>query len=321
MRFKNGSQFCWHVGDLRCTAQPCLDVSTSWRWYESRFERRMSLIQHRSSPSTVQFTYSVQPSSRSFPNVASTLDLLSALCRSAVLLLFAQWSTTRLYSNRIIGPLLRYIGGILPYHDVRFLQMESTPWRLSAWGVIAILCFALLLFYCRMRPLGKAPLTLLILMDRGIIPHYKVFGCTNDESTTISSVQLFEIYSRVTNRRCISLRRDKGNGSTVLSWGCSPWRRNHWSGLSGMSTLMSVDVDGRICFRDWMCWKRCGGVRDRFCWRWIHLDWMRREEDMDLEVVVGCTGCYVLAGWQWLPISIILYHGCYDRSNTSPLEA
>src|SRR5262245_51798283 len=113
------------------------------------------LSEHRFSPSTVEFTYSLQPRpSTLLPTVSNIVDLITSLVQSTFILLVTQWSTTRLDSNRIVGGVLRYVRHLLPYNDIRIVQTVRTPWEITPWGMMAISCLGLFLFFSKSVPLG-----------------------------------------------------------------------------------------------------------------------------------------------------------------------
>lgn len=110
------------------------------------YTQRMSLTEHHSSPSTVQFTYSLQPrSSPSLPSVTSIVDFVTSLVQSALILVLAQWSTTHFHTNRIIGPILRYLRYLLPYNDIRILRPVDGQWEITPLGIMGIVCLAFFL--------------------------------------------------------------------------------------------------------------------------------------------------------------------------------
>ena len=149
------------LDDLRLSIHPILNLFTGedverHAIVSAWSERRMSLREYRSSPSTVQFTYSVQPRpSSSLPNVSCTVDLLSSILKSTLILSLAQWSTTHFHNNKILGPILRYIWHLIPYTDIRILNTSKSLWEITPWGIIAILCFALFLFFSKSTPIGN----------------------------------------------------------------------------------------------------------------------------------------------------------------------
>ena len=115
----------------------------------------MSLREHRSSPSTVQFTYSLQPSSPDSPLTVSTIiDIASSVVQSTLCLLLVQWSAIHLDTNRILGPVLRYLRHLLPYNDIGIVHITSKSWELSPLGLICILAVALFLFFSKPTPTG-----------------------------------------------------------------------------------------------------------------------------------------------------------------------
>ena len=116
----------------------------------------MSLKEHRSSPSTVQFTYSLQPgSSNSLLTVSTIIDIITSLLQSTLCLLLIQWSTIHLDTNRILGPLLRYLRHLLPYNDIRIVHITSKSWELPPLGIVCILALALFLFFSKSTPIGS----------------------------------------------------------------------------------------------------------------------------------------------------------------------
>jgi hypothetical protein len=115
----------------------------------------MSLREHRSSPSTVQFTYSLQVHSpTSFPTVSTIVDLITALIQSTICLLLAQWATIHLDTNRIFGPVLRYLRHLLPNDDIRMIHLTEEAWKLTPLGVVCILLLTVFLFFSKSTPIG-----------------------------------------------------------------------------------------------------------------------------------------------------------------------
>ena len=116
----------------------------------------MSLKEYRSSPLTVQFTYSQQPfSSNSLPTVSIIIDIITSLLQSTLCLLLVQWSTIHLDTNRILGPVLRYLRHLLPYNDIRIVHITSKSWEFPPLGVICIMALALFLFFSKSTPIGN----------------------------------------------------------------------------------------------------------------------------------------------------------------------
>jgi hypothetical protein len=115
----------------------------------------MSLREHRSSPSTVQFTYSLQPRSpTSLPTVSTVVDVITSLLQSLLCLLLVQWSAIHLDTNRIFGPVLRYIRLLLPYNDIRIVYLTHKTWEFTPLGIICILFLAVFLFFSKSTPIG-----------------------------------------------------------------------------------------------------------------------------------------------------------------------
>src|SRR5579871_3651917 len=130
----------------------------------------MSLTEHRSSPSTVQFIYSLQPrASTSLPNVPSIIDFITSLVQSTLILLFAQLSTNHFRNNRIISPILRYLRYLLPYNDIRILKVSFNHWKITPMGIIGIICLAIFLFFNKRTPIGKHGLDFLTLEESFLI--------------------------------------------------------------------------------------------------------------------------------------------------------
>ena len=130
----------------------------------------MSLTEHRSSPSTVQFIYSLQPrASTSLPNVPSIIDFITSLVQSTLILLFAQLSTNHFRNNRIISPILRYLRYLLPYNDIRILKVSFNHWEITPMGIIGIICLAIFLFFNKRTPIGKHGLDFLTLEESFLI--------------------------------------------------------------------------------------------------------------------------------------------------------
>jgi hypothetical protein len=158
----------------------------------------MSLREHRSSPSTVQFTYSLQAHSpTSLPPVSTIVDLITCLLQSTICLLLAQWATIHLDTNRIFGPVLRYIRHLLPSTDIRMIHLTGKTWELTPLGVVCILILAVFLFFSKSTPIGYS---LLNKTDsRGIILDYPVVGSTNDDTYAIPFSQSFPVHPCLPN--------------------------------------------------------------------------------------------------------------------------
>src|SRR5579859_2500656 len=116
----------------------------------------MSLTEHRSSPSTVQFTYSLQsPTSSSLPSPSTIIDIITSLVKASLFFLFAQWATVHLDTNRVFGPILRYLRHLLPQNDIRIVLSENNAWELTPLGAGCILSLALFLFFSKSTPIGS----------------------------------------------------------------------------------------------------------------------------------------------------------------------
>ena len=115
----------------------------------------MSLTEHRSSPSTVQFTYSLQvDSSRSLLTVSTVFDLVTCLVQSTIGLLLVQWAKVHLNTNRIFGPVLRYLRHLLPDDDIRMIHLTGKIWELTPVDVVCIVFFAVFLLFSKSTPIG-----------------------------------------------------------------------------------------------------------------------------------------------------------------------
>jgi hypothetical protein len=164
----------------------------------------MSLTQHRPSPSTVQFTYSLQPRpSTSIPSISTIADLFASFVQSTFILLLAQCSTIRFDTNRVFGPVLRYLRHLVPYNDLRLVHTSTTStWHVThvtPLGIISILCLAFFLFFSKATPIGISSCRVMS-NSRGVVFDYAVVGCTSHYEDEISFVESFAIYSRFTNR-------------------------------------------------------------------------------------------------------------------------
>jgi hypothetical protein len=117
----------------------------------------MPLTVHRPSPSTVQFTYSPQPhSTGSLPTVSVIIGIVTSLLQSTLVLVISQWCTIHLDTNRVLGPLLRYLRYLLPYNDIRILRCSSKSWELTPLGAVCILFLAAFLFFSESTPIGTS---------------------------------------------------------------------------------------------------------------------------------------------------------------------
>lgn len=158
----------------------------------------MSLREHRSSPSTVQFTYSLQVHSpTSSPTVSTIVDLITALIQSTICLLLAQWATIHLDTNRIFGPVLRYLRHLLPNNDIRMIHLTGEAWKLTPLGVVCILLLAVFLFFSKSTPIGYSPLNK--TNSRGIILDYPVIRSTDYDTDAIPISESLAIHSCLTN--------------------------------------------------------------------------------------------------------------------------
>jgi len=183
----------------------------------------MSLREHRSSPSTVQFTYSLQPCPpTSLPTVSTVVDVITSLLQSLLCLLLVQWSTIHFNTNRIFGPVLRYLRLLLPYNDIRIVHLTHKTWEFTPLGLISILFLAVFLFFSKSTPIGI--LFNIQAHSRWIILNYPLVRCTDYDTYAISISKSVAIYSSLTNRRCITVWRIQGDGGTILSCCCRPWR-------------------------------------------------------------------------------------------------
>jgi len=188
----------------------------------------MSLREHRSSPSTVQFTYSLQAqSSTSLPTVSTIVDLITSLLQSTLCLLFAQWSTIHLDTNRIFGPVLRYLRHLPPSNDIRMIKLTDKSWELTPLGAVSILFLAVFLFFSKSTPIGYSPW--IKTNSRGVVLDHPFVGSTNYDTNAISISESLAVYSCLANWWCIVIWGIQGDGSTILSCCCRTWRRKSWS--------------------------------------------------------------------------------------------
>ena len=158
----------------------------------------MSLREHRSSPSTVQFTYSLQPHSpTSLPTVSTIVDLITSLLQSTISLLLAQWATIHLDTNRIFGPILRYLRHLLPNNDIRMIHLTGKTWELTPLGGVCILILAVFLFFSKSTPIGYSPLNK--TDSRGIIFDYPVPGSTNHDTYAVPISKSLPVHSCLAN--------------------------------------------------------------------------------------------------------------------------
>ena len=158
----------------------------------------MPLREHRSSPSTVQFTYSLQTHSpTSLPTVSTIVDLITSLLQSIICLFLAQWATIRLDTNRIFGSLLRYLRHLIPNNDIRMIHLTGKAWELTPLGVVCILLLTVFLFFSKSTPLGYSPLNK--TDSRGIILDYPVVGSTNYDTYAIPISESLAIHSSLAN--------------------------------------------------------------------------------------------------------------------------
>ena len=159
----------------------------------------MSLVEHRSSPSTVQFIYSPQPrSTNPLRNISTVVDFITSLFQSSLIVLLVQWSTNHFRTNRIIGPLLQYLRYLLPYNDIRILKTSDNKWEITPLGIIAIICLAIFLSFSKRMPIGS--LSFYVTDNRGIVLDYEEFRSTDHDAYAVSISESFTIYSRITNR-------------------------------------------------------------------------------------------------------------------------
>jgi hypothetical protein len=158
----------------------------------------MSLTEHRSSPSTVQFTYSLQPCSpTSLPTLSTIIDIITSLFQSALSLFLAQWSTIHFQTNKIFGPILCYLRHLLPYNDIRIIHFTGKTWQLTPLGAGCIFFLAVFLFFSKSTPIGI--LYFDDTNDRGITLDHPFIGCANYDTYAISISQSFEVYSSLGN--------------------------------------------------------------------------------------------------------------------------
>ena len=158
----------------------------------------MSLREHRSSPSTVQFTYSLQAHSpTSLATVSTIVDLITSLLQSTVYLLLAQWATIYLDTNRIFGPVLRYLRHLLPNSDIRMIHLTGNMWELTPLGGVSILFLAVFLFFSKSTPIGYSPLNK--TDSRGIIFDYSVVRSTDYDTYAVSISKSLTIHSCLAN--------------------------------------------------------------------------------------------------------------------------
>ena len=117
----------------------------------------MSLAVQRASLSTVEFTYSAHPRcSTSIPSIPVLIDVTVALFQSASALLFAQWASAQLATNKVLGPLLRSLRYLLPYNDARIVKFVDNTWQATRLGVIGIFLLAVFLFFSKSMPIGSS---------------------------------------------------------------------------------------------------------------------------------------------------------------------
>jgi hypothetical protein len=114
----------------------------------------MSLIEHRSSPSTVEFKYSLQVPSTSVPSITTLADLVTSLLQSTLFFVLAQWSTIHLDTNQVFGPILRYLRHLVPHNDIRIVS-QGEGWELTPLGAFCVLSFAIFLFFSKSTPIGN----------------------------------------------------------------------------------------------------------------------------------------------------------------------
>lgn len=115
----------------------------------------MSLTEHRWSPSTVKFTYSPQPRPPlTIPTVSTIIDFINSIFQSSIVLIVVQWSAIHFESNRIFGPILRYLRHLLPYNDIRILDTGGKAFHITPYGGLCIVCLAMFLFLSKSMPMG-----------------------------------------------------------------------------------------------------------------------------------------------------------------------
>ena|ERR1700737_5020077 len=155
----------------------------------------MSLTEHRSSPSTVQFTYSLQPrpSTTSLPSLTTLVDILASLLQSALFFLLGQWATIHLDTNQVFGPVLRYLRHLLPQKDIRILHNQDNLWELTPFGAVCIVSLAFFLFFSKSTPTGSPAIYSLI--SRRILLDDSLIGCTDYNAHAVSISKSFAIYT------------------------------------------------------------------------------------------------------------------------------
>lgn len=206
----------------------------------------MSLLEHRSSPSTVQFTYSPQPrASSSVPSISIFVEVFSVALKSTICLLLVQWSTFHLDTNKIFGPVLRYMRHILPYNDFRIVHWTGKTWSLTPLGATSILLLAIFLFFSKSEPIG------IPLSDgadrRRILPDHSLVGSTDDDSHALPVSKSLQIYTGIPDWWCFVIRGIQGDGSTILSCCCRTWRGEGRSCVSGMNSKSSSSCSRDCC--------------------------------------------------------------------------
>jgi len=115
------------------------------------------MTEYKSSPSTVEFKYSSQPGSSSLFTIPSLIDFLTSTLQATLSLILAQWCTIHLSSNRIVGPVLRYMHILLSHQDLRILHFPPQGVGLSQFGIICIFLLSTLLFFSKPTPIGIPP--------------------------------------------------------------------------------------------------------------------------------------------------------------------
>lgn len=154
----------------------------------------MSIREQRSSPSTIEFKYSLSPTpSPSLPNISTVIDGIASALKSALYLLIAQLSAAHLKTNRMLGPVLRNIGQIFPYNDIRIVRPTDASWELSPFGTICIVILSLFLFFSKSTPVGKR--VVFYGNCRGIIFDCSFAGGADDYTYAVSVSRSFTIYS------------------------------------------------------------------------------------------------------------------------------
>ena len=145
----------------------------------------MSLREQRSSPSTIEFRYSLSPThSPSLLNVSTVIDGVASVLKSALYLLIAQWSAAHLKTNRMLGPVLRNIRQVFPYNDIRIVRPTDASWELSPFGTICILILGIFLFFSKSTPVGKR--VVFYANCRGIVFDCSFTGSADDYTYAVS---------------------------------------------------------------------------------------------------------------------------------------